>query len=80
MPLTKNQKREKRARCELRALTLSELGMEKLEQMALRLPWDEQAMLARAKACGMPLYKQILVAKLAKFSMKKGNSLCISWS
>ena len=77
MPLTKNQKREKRERCELRALTLSELGMEKLEQMALRLPWEEQAMLARAKACGMPLYKQILVAKLAKFSMKKGNSLWI---
>ena len=75
MPLTKNQKREKRARCELRALMLSELGMEKLEQMALRLPRDEQAMLARAKACGMPLYKQILVAKLANFSMKKGNFL-----
>ena len=73
MPLTKNQKREKRERCELRTLTLSELGMEKLEQMALRLPWDEQAMLSMAKACGMPLYKQILVAKLAKFSMKKGE-------
>ena len=72
MPLTKNQKREKRKRQELKALTLSELGMVELEQMALRLPLNEQAMLTRAKACGMPLYKQILVAKLANFSMKKG--------
>ena len=72
MPLTKIQKREKRERRELKALTLSELGMEKLEQMALRLPLNEQVMLDRAKACGMPLYKQILVAKLANFSMKKG--------